>query len=345
MEMSEVGSNQSSDDGAAEAAQGKDVVSSQSEVGSVAVDSSIAAAADQKGATYVVAVGQALRQLELKIKSFSQSLVQELAWFASDISRNGVSRSSSGVLMFFILILLIIGAICFYATREPSSSLKLSTYDHSSPRLVLGRNSSVASGTGSMSTPSFQPTSTNQLPRHAERPSNRRVETEAAEECILVVPIYAPNGTFHINDLKGQVVLHGFCQTTGDPHPLWHLALRTATGDPFGKCIEMVPSSHVSVTGVAFNILGTTDEYFATLVQLRDREKFELTTRTGDKLYFWGDFQSLSVNVTDEQGGIVAVTEPCPETRDFFRLRMAHVTNAGLPLCALLCIGQALRSY
>jgi len=177
-----------------------------------------------------------------------------------------------------------------------------------------------------------------------------------------VVPVYAPDGAFSICDSSGLAVLHAFAETSGPasvgdaPAPLWRLSLRTAAGDSFAAAIQVRSRGRgISPTGLEFNILDARGEYFATLVQLqlpRGQRCFQLTTQTGDRLHFWGNFQTQAVNITDDQGDLIGATEPSgagpvvsiDQARIYYRLRVAQETNAGLPLLSLLCIGQILRS-
>jgi hypothetical protein len=301
----------------------------------------------------MLAFSQALRRLEAQLKSFCASIVQEFEWFAEDFSQNGVTRRSSGIVMFLVLILLILGALYFYCTGERSSAMRHSPRHHDGARSPSGMPS-PSSVSSWRDTNTFRigsklsPGPVTHLPRRIDSPtpsSLNEFEAGHTEECILVVPVSPSPGNFTISDLRGSTVLHGYCQTAGIPRPLWQMVLQTPRGVQFGKCIELMPTTagRSHATGIEFNILDDKDEYFASLVQLPGKQRYQLTTQTGDKLHFWGNFQTQAVNITDENGAIVAVTEPC-QAHNVFRLRMAHFSNAGLPLCAMLCIGEILRS-
>jgi len=98
---------------------------------------------------------------------------------------------------------------------------------------------------------------------------------------------------------------------------------------------------------VEFRILDAEGKPFATLTQVQGQQRFELTTQHGFKLYFYGNFQTQAINVTDEDDSLLATTEPCgvdfDQTGIYYRLRVAPLANVGHSLCALLCIGQILR--
>jgi len=166
-------------------------------------------------------------------------------------------------------------------------------------------------------------------------------------ECILVVPVKAPAGTFAICDMNGRAVLHA--TTTSGPGGSWRLVLLTANEEPLAHCSEArhsVRSTAIGEGSVEFKVSDARDEYFASLVQLED-QRFELSTRGGSRLSFWGNFQSQAVNVTDFRGDLLATTEPCGvvfnQAGPFYKLRVAPEANVGHALCGLLCIGQILK--
>lgn len=166
-------------------------------------------------------------------------------------------------------------------------------------------------------------------------------------ECMLMVPVYAPNGTFSICDMNGRTVLHASAQTKSGPQgALWQLTLHTITGEALAHCVEARGGS-LSI-GMEFHILDAKAERFGSIIQLQGQQRFELTTVSGLKLNFWGNFQTQAVNVTDVHGGLLATTEPCgadfEQTGNYYNLRVAPLANVGYSLCALLCIGQILRS-
>jgi len=166
-------------------------------------------------------------------------------------------------------------------------------------------------------------------------------------ECMLMVPVYAPNGTFSICDMNGRTVLHASAQTKAGPQgALWQLTLHTITGEALAHCVEARGGSPSS--GMEFHILDAKAERFGSIFQLQGQQRFELTTVSGLKLNFWGNFQTQAVNVTDVHGGLLATTEPCgadfDQTGNYYNLRVAPLANVGYSLCALLCIGQILRA-
>lgn len=162
-------------------------------------------------------------------------------------------------------------------------------------------------------------------------------------ECILVVPVYAPAGAFNICDMNGRAVLHANTHPPGRGGG-WSLNVKTATGEVLANCIEVGRPGSCD----EFRILDAKGAFFASLVQLHSQQRFVLTTRSGYKLHLWGNFQTQAVNITDEDGGLVATTEPCgidlDQTGAYYRLRVAPLVNVGHSLCALFCIGQVLRA-
>lgn len=161
-------------------------------------------------------------------------------------------------------------------------------------------------------------------------------------ECILVVPVYAPEGKFNICDMNGRDVLKAYTQKQGQGL-LWQLHLQTAAGESLARCIEVR-----SNTGThEFHILDGKGKHFATLTQkqVQNTLSFELTTQNGFKLHFYGNFQTQAVNVTDEDESLLATTAPCTVGNDdkYYTLRVAPLANVGHSLCALLCIGETLR--
>lgn len=276
------------------------------------------------------------------------------------------SRRTAGMLVLVVLILLILGACYLCLTRPEPTSLKTSHYNANSPRVGLATRSPALSARqvphqGARMGTAFSPTPDTQqtLPRHMGSAASSEDEGRGDDrfcpdlvvpqqcECILVVPVYAPSGHFNICDMNGRAVLHASTQT-GGPGALWQLALQTATGEPLAHCTEVRQGSAISTTaGAEFHILDAKAEYFASLVSIQGQQRFQLTTQTGKKLQLWGNFQTQAVNVTDEQGGLLATTEFVDfenQTGIFYRLRVAPLANVGHSLCALLCIGQILRA-
>lgn len=165
-------------------------------------------------------------------------------------------------------------------------------------------------------------------------------------ECILAVPVCVTKGDFSIHDLKGQAVLHA-STTAGRP---WRLALQTATGESVAHCVEVRPNA-ANACRVEFKISDDKAELSASLMQLQlpgTQQRFQLTLQTGDRLHFWGNFQTQVANITDDKGNFVGTTEPCcgkdfDQTGAYYRLRMAPLVNVPQVLCAMLCISQSLN--
>lgn len=284
--------------------------------------------------------GAFVERMRTRFRSLCESLQHEAAWFARDISQHGVSRQSSGVVVLLVLILLMIAVLMLAWQRSShrkehnqnyAGGVRLSEPDRESPRLSqLSHPHSPGAASSLLGTPN----SMSRMPGSG---------AQDPDDCSLVVPSCCPDGAFDICDRTGDVVLHAFARRSQGASALWRLQLRTSHGAPFAECQEMLPSTagNVRTTGTEFSVLDGNSKYFARLVQLelpRGQKQFQLTTQTGEKLKFWGNFESRCVNASDEQGGLFATTEPYGSGD--YCLRVAHAANAGLPLCALLCIGQ-----
>lgn len=295
-------------------------------------------------------------------------------------SARSSSHGKTGWLVFLILAVLLVGTLCFCMSRPDGlSHSKLSQHSRLDSSSMASRSPGMAGrrpggfGPHGASPPgvargTFSPSppmslTANTLPRRSDGNDSSEGEREFGGsresrfcpdlvvpeqcECILVVPVYAPTGTFSICDTNGRAVLHAFTHS-GGPGTLWQLKLQTATGEPLAHCVEVRSSASSSPSGVEYQILDAKAEHFASLVQLQAQQRFQLTTTAGDRLQFWGNFSTQAVNVTDEHNGLLATTEPCgsdfDQTGIYYKLRVAPLANVGHSLCALLCIGQILRA-
>jgi len=330
-------------------------------------------------------IGQYLEGLQVRAASLLQGLGQVLHEASGgSISQADRTRRAAGMLVFIVIILLFVGGVYVVMTRADGSPLKLATAKGSgstSPRMGMATRSPNSSMTAGRTTPPFgtrlgtgtgavsnTPDSTKSLPRRidatissdddqAQQGDNQFCPDLVVPqqcECILVVPVYAPTGNFSVCDMNGRAVLHASTKNGGtaanDRGDLWQLSVQTATGEALAHCVEVKSAAGSTATNGAleFNILDAKAAYFGNLVQLPGQQHFQLTTQAGDKLHFWGNFQTQAVNVTDEQGGLLATTEPCgvdfDQTGIYYRLRVAPLANVGHSLCALLCIGQILKA-
>jgi len=93
---------------------------------------------------------------------------------------------------------------------------------------------------------------------------------------------------------------------------------------------------------VEFHLLCAGGEYFGRLTRGDAIDRYTLDALTGARLHLWGSFDIYTVNITDDEGKLLATTEPCNADFDFrgeyYRVRMAPLTDVGLVLCSLFCI-------
>lgn len=335
------------------------------------------------GITNTKDVGQYLEGLQVRAASLLQGLGQVMHEASGgSLSPEVRTRRAAGMMIFLVVMMIFFGGVFFVMTRTDGSSQKLATArgsDSTSPRMGMATRSPNLSMTAGRPTPPFgtrlgtpngvvsnTPESAKSLPRRVDATISS--DDEQAQqgdnqfcpdlvvpqqcECILVVPVYAPVGNFSVCDLNGRAVLHASSKNGGtaakDRGDLWQLSVQTATGEALAHCVEVKSAAGSSATELEFNILDAKAAYFGNLVTLPGQQHFQLTTQAGDKLHFWGNFQTQAVNVTDEQGGLLATTEPCgvdfDQTGIYYRLRVAPLANVGHSLCALLCIGQILKA-
>mmetsp|Transcript_54925 Transcript_54925/g.152326 ORF Transcript_54925/g.152326 Transcript_54925/m.152326 type:complete len:160 (-) Transcript_54925:98-577(-) len=91
-----------------------------------------------------------------------------------------------------------------------------------------------------------------------------------------------------------------------------------------------------------FALMQREGELFARLKRTEGQERYVL--KTPDKrLYFWGAFAQRAVNVTDNDGRLLASTEPASEVVQGYLLKVAPLMDAGLVLCGLLCIEHVIK--
>lgn len=181
-------------------------------------------------------------------------------------------------------------------------------------------------------------------------------------ECILIIPVRPINDDppFEVTDMNGNVVLGVSERLTtlhsshrmaanrmqDDAPSMRRLIIATAQGDILAQCCAARPSKPPGERGSAeFHLLRASGEYFATLTRNGSpQDQYALQTLNGKRLHFWGSFESQyhAVNITDQEGKLVATTENCTVTFDgtaeYYRLRVAPLTDVGLVLCSLLCI-------
>lgn len=185
-------------------------------------------------------------------------------------------------------------------------------------------------------------------------------------ECILCVPVKPvnKNSPFEVTDANGNVVL-GVQERILSPHSgrpsaanraqysasdapksMRRLVVCTAAGDLLAQCCAVVPSQPPGeYDSVEFHLLRASGDYFATLSRgASTHDQFGLQSLSGQHLHFWGSFGSQyhAMNITDDEGKLIATTEACSVVFDgsceYYRLRVAPLTDVGLVLCSLLCI-------
>jgi hypothetical protein len=185
------------------------------------------------------------------------------------------------------------------------------------------------------------------------------------KECMLLVPIrhQIPTGAFNVTDTSGSVVLHvsvrgsssaplAQVQATGASQR--RLVLSTATGETLVQCCtsathkfplpNLLPDEGLGTT--EFKLLRAAGDYYASLLRCEppnpEGTRYLLKTIRGTRFHFWGAFERHAVNITDERGKLLATTEVCQVDFDtngqYYRLRVAPLTDVGLILCGLLCI-------
>lgn len=286
---------------------------------------------------------------QVHLESFS-SMMSSVSLHISTFLTNmyKVSPAKSTASLFFIVLVLVAGATCFYVTRPDTRTNDFKFQEFDRPVFGLPRRSPKTPGAMASEAKRMGNESSSD---DSEVPSKGGGAADAHFcpdlvvpeqcECILVVPVYAPNGAFNICDMNGRAVLNAFTQTSSARGaPRWSLDVKTATGELLAKCIE------VGTQSVEYHILDSKRSFFASIVELHGQQRYEMTTRGGSRIHLWGNFLTQAVNVTDEQGVLLATTEPCgidlDRTGSYYRLRVAPLVNVGHSLCALLCIGQIL---
>lgn len=164
-------------------------------------------------------------------------------------------------------------------------------------------------------------------------------------ECILLMPVDAErrSSSFNVTDVNGNIVLRVV------PEPptfgrLWRATIQTANGERLGECCE---ANHQASSGAAreFQLLRAGGDTYAKMRHSPAQDRFLLTLVNGTALHFWGNFETHSVNFTDEKDRLFATTETGVSAEfdprgNYCRLRVAPLVDVGLTLCGLLCIGQ-----
>jgi hypothetical protein len=196
-------------------------------------------------------------------------------------------------------------------------------------------------------------------------------------ECVLLVPmktmafsISTENEDYQVVDLRGNAVLR-VRLSPGTRRSMNMLApepVGSAGGYSVGKITLMaegteeilaycIPCAGLDAIvgpgskkrGGEFTIHHSSGELFGNIqgVSLPDwespEERYVLSSASG-RLHFWGSLEDFALNVTDDQGVLLATTERCSvdfTTRnEYFRLRVAPLADVGLILCGLLSLSK-----
>merc|ERR1719428_1474318 len=194
----------------------------------------------------------------------------------------------------------------------------------------------------------------------------------SGRECVLLVPmvimtsnVAAQSEEHQVADLRGNPVLRvsvssgtrrsGSIGSVGGYSNSGKISLMAAgTGEVLAFCIprgglEGVDQPVHIQEGGEYAIYHASGELFGTIqgVCLPDwdapEERYVLSAASG-RLHFWGALQDFALNVTDDQGVLLATTERCSvdfaAKGEYFRLRVAPLADVGLILCGLLSLSR-----
>lgn len=167
-------------------------------------------------------------------------------------------------------------------------------------------------------------------------------------ECELYMPIVgeaASSDTVVLQDASGDAVLHAVSEkpaTKADQQPSWQFLLSTPSGTLQAKCVASVGEAGDR----EYQLLSAKGDLFGKLRKNSEREAYILTTESGRLFRFWGNFDEQAINVTSDSGRLLAHSESTNPDFDksgsFIRVRIATLVDAGIVLCALLCISHHL---
>lgn len=158
-------------------------------------------------------------------------------------------------------------------------------------------------------------------------------------ECTLVIPV-GPEMEFNITDVSGSVVLRVSTNMLSGGGGPGSLTLTTADS----RTVALVRPAGSTTPVTEFHLLRTSGELFGRLTCLEEG-RYQLTTHGGSPpMNFWGSFVDHAVNVTDEGRGLLATTElshvEFDPAGEYYRLRVAPLTDVGLILCSLLAVDR-----
>eukprot|EP00746_Dinoflagellata_sp_MGD_P163290 gnl/MRDRNA2_/MRDRNA2_91251_c0_seq1.p1 gnl/MRDRNA2_/MRDRNA2_91251_c0~~gnl/MRDRNA2_/MRDRNA2_91251_c0_seq1.p1 ORF type:complete len:570 (+),score=82.62 gnl/MRDRNA2_/MRDRNA2_91251_c0_seq1:111-1820(+) len=195
----------------------------------------------------------------------------------------------------------------------------------------------------------------------------------AGRECVLLVPmatmassISTENQEYQVVDLRGNSVLR-VALSSGTRRSLSMMGperggsfggysvekitlMAEGTEEILAYCIpcaglDSIVGPGKKKRGGEFTIHHSSGELFGNIqgVCLPDweapEERYVLCGANG-RLHFWGALEDFALNVTDDQGVLLATTERCSvdfvTKSEYFRLRVAPLADVGLILCGLL---------
>jgi len=173
----------------------------------------------------------------------------------------------------------------------------------------------------------------------------------ASCECILRVPQQSPRqGAFSVTDMNGVEVLNVVLRpgVSGDAGGGQCIALTTGEGHTLAQCVRVQARS---TGGPEFHLLRSTGEDYGQLVRSsgRDDVMYTVRLRSSVEIYFWGSFEQHTINITDNLGRLLAMSEALEDSESLprplgsprakcYKLRVAPLMDVSIVLCGLMCI-------
>jgi hypothetical protein len=149
--------------------------------------------------------------------------------------------------------------------------------------------------------------------------------------------------SFAVTDVNGNLVLRVVPEPPSASR-LWRATIQTSSGELLAQCCEARFSSSGG-SAREFQLLRAGGDIFGKLRHSQPQDRYLLTLVSGIVLHFWGNFDTHSVNFTDDKDRLFATTEAGASAifdpnGKYARLRVAPLVDVGLAICGLLCIGQ-----
>lgn len=166
-------------------------------------------------------------------------------------------------------------------------------------------------------------------------------------ECILLVPSRLRGSESHnITDSNGSTVLSVVTSSEGPSAQRTLVAGNNVTLASCGRSRSSLPGS--MLTSIEFELISASGDVWAR-INYEPRQGAEdrctITTKTEQQLHMVGSVRYNALNMTDDQGGLLATTEPVVEPGPLgeapgsvCRLRVAPMADVGLVLCSLICL-------